>query len=418
MVLLLAPTRSVRQLLVGLLACVFAGSTAFAQPKQAPAAPAAPQQPAYKLGPEDVVTVTVLNHPELSGDVVVSADGTVNLFGAGQLGASGETLPELKASVVSLLQTNKAIGLLKPIVSCALKSPRIQRLYVLGDVKAPGVYDAKPGWRISEAVAAAGGLQAEAQGIAAGATQPQASDFSVSVLHASAGPAAVVPLVDALSGAPDKDLPVAAGDVVFVRSLDLIPVYVSGCVLKPGIYQIRKDSTDVMKAIAMAGGFQPNASTAHVRVTHTTGQTQLVDLSSVVEQASEYKGPVLASGDLILVPELQSRVAVLGMVKGPGVYPMPDGKVMRLYDAIGLAQGYDTKRAKLSHVAVVDEENGHQVRHVYNFGSYLRKGDLAMNPIISPNSLVFVPETDSPEWSDLGGIIGAFGSVLFGVHEF
>jgi protein involved in polysaccharide export with SLBB domain len=414
-----APFRLVAALVIlGLSSCLYAqsASTTPAPPAVSTQSSSNPAPAPYKLGPEDQILISVVNHTELTGIVTVAADGTVNLFAAGQIQAQGLTLPEFTAAVVLRFQTNKAVGLLHPVVSCALQTARMQRVYVLGAVKSPGIYDAKPGWRISEAIAAAGGAYVDQSPTAAGAMQPQTSDFTVSILRAAGGAFVQASLSDALQGKPDKDLSVAPGDVVTVNPVDLFTIYVNGDVAKPGVYQIRKDSTDVMKAIAMAGGFIPTSSTAHVKITHPDGQSEMVDLSAAVQLGADVKGPKLVPGDLVLVPELQSKVAVLGLVKQPGVYPMPDGKEVHLNDALGFAQGYDTKRARLSQVAVVYQVNGKTVHKIYDFGKYLRKGDLAMNPVIPVNSMVYVPETNSIDWADVFNGLSGAGSIIFGLH--
>jgi polysaccharide export outer membrane protein len=110
--------------------------------------------PAYRLGPEDVITVTVQRHPEYSGEYLIPPDGVLELPVCGKVPVGGMTVQELAVLVTRRLGER----LLKPEVVVALKAPRMQRIYVMGGVTQPGVYDVKPGWRVLEAVTAAGGV--------------------------------------------------------------------------------------------------------------------------------------------------------------------------------------------------------------------------------------------------------------------
>jgi protein involved in polysaccharide export with SLBB domain len=355
--------------------------------------------PEYILAPEDVVTVTVQKYPEYSGDFAVSSDGNISLSGAGRVTAIGKTLAELTDAVIEQLRSNKEVGLLHPTVTCTLKTARMQRVYIIGSVKNSGIFDAKPGWRITEAIAAAGGLMDSTTGIANGGVQPQPSDYKVTVLHPqSVG--ITIPFMDVLSGAADKDLSVGAGDVITIAPISVATVYVSGEVGKPGVYQISGAKTDLMKAITMAGGFTQSASTAHVTIVHPDGSRVVEDLSHVVQGTQVDLAP-LQGGDLVQVPELQEKVAVLGLVKAPGTYNLPDGKVVRLTDAIGLAQGYDTTRARTSRIALMEEVDGKSTRQIIDLGRYLRSGDLTANPIIKAGTVIFVPETNTPNWEHI-----------------
>ncbi|HOM72356.1 MAG TPA: polysaccharide biosynthesis/export family protein, partial [Armatimonadota bacterium] len=44
---------------------------------------AEPELDAYKLGPEDVVTVVVSRHPEFSGDYYIPSDGVISIVAVG-----------------------------------------------------------------------------------------------------------------------------------------------------------------------------------------------------------------------------------------------------------------------------------------------------------------------------------------------
>jgi protein involved in polysaccharide export with SLBB domain len=373
----------------------------------------------YLLQPEDVVGVVTVNHLELTGDYLVTSDGKINVAGIGEIKVQGMTLSQVAEIIRKQYSTNRLIGLIHPTVSATLRLARMQRIYVLGDVRLPGVFDVKPGWRITEAIAAAGGTVSQVQSLGTTSSeQLQPKDVVVTVIHPGAGSTQEMSLEDVLSGTPEKDPILHAGDVVSVRSKDLITVYVTGNVVRPGAYQVPKDGPDVMKAITMAGGVTSTASTAHISVAHTNGSKDTFDLSGAFQLGQTENIPKISSGDLIMVPELQSKIQILGLVNVPGTFPLPDGKEVRLNDALGMASGYNTKRARLSQVAVVSFNEGKPVRKIYDVGRYFRKGDLAMNPVLHAGDLVYVPETNSPDWNNiLTGVVAA-ATAASGVHSY
>lgn len=405
------------QLLGVLLASIAISVVGGAQVPNTPAKPGSVQPVAsqsYILGPEDVITVTTIDHPEYSGEFLVANDGRINVPGIGEVTASGRSLTQLADRIRTLLRTNKDVGLLRPVVTCSLKLARSQRVYVLGNVRLPGVYDSKPGWRITEALAAAGGLADINPGnIAEGSIQIQYSDFTVNLLSASTGVATEFTLPEVFEANSTKNLTMQSGDVLTVRRYEALTVYVAGSVTRPGVYQLLPRNNELLKVISMAGSFLPTASTTHVTVTHSNGVREAVDLSGAMQLGVQTPTIRLQSGDLVLVPESQARVAVLGLVRQPGIYPLTEGKTLRVNDAIALAQGYQ-QRAKLSRVGFIQYNDGKPTHRILDFRKWLREGNLDVNPILREGDVVIVPETDTPDWGQLfSGVADSFG-ILFG----
>lgn len=382
----------------------------------APAQSAQPRQGAYILGYEDDILVNVLNHPELSGDFLVANDGTVELPGVGTIKAAGLTLSQVAEEYRTRLKADMAVGLLKPVVTVSLKTPRTNRIYVLGQVKATGVYDFKPGWRISEALAAAGGLEygggvGANNGAGMVGTETQLADYNVTVQHVGGSNAQTVSLADAANNVPGKNLPLQPGDTISFLRIPLLTVYVSGNVARPGIYQIRSDQNTLLNAVAVAGGVTPLGSLRNVSVLSTSGQARTVDVAPRRGSAASHTDEKVQSGDLITVLDVQ-RIAVLGLVKSPGVYPMSEAKEFRLSDALGTAGGFD-RRARLSRIAIFHSEHGVPSRKIYDFIAYLDKAKAEMNPVLNDGDIVFVPETNAPDIASLQAIAGFLLSAAY-----
>lgn len=367
--------------------------------------------PDYVLGSDDTVSILVMNHTELSGSFLIASDGNVQLPGVGKVRASGLTLSQLSQAYAQLLKSNMSVGLLNPVVTTSLIETHSNKIYVIGDVKIPGVFDIKPGWRITEALAVAGGLFTIAAPIAGGFA-PQMSDFSATVIHAAGGAEPPVSVADAAKGLPGKNYLLRPGDSITFKQADLTTVYVSGLVAKPGLVQMRSDQATVLNSISIGGGLVTNASLRYVTVRHTSGLTDSIDLVGEGRDHIGSANPMLQAGDLVTVPENPDKIAVLGLVLKPGMVYLPEAKEFHLSDALGNAGGFD-KRARLGKVAVLTTAGGKVTRKVYDYVAFLSKGDRTMNPVLHPGEVVMVPETNTPDWTAILGF-GSWANIIFG----
>lgn len=96
-----------------------------------------PSSSAYKIGPMDVVDISVFQVPELSKTVQVDADGSINLPLVGKVQAAGLTPGEVEHDLTQKLGRKY---LQSPQVNVYIKEYNSQRVTVDGAVKKPGVY--------------------------------------------------------------------------------------------------------------------------------------------------------------------------------------------------------------------------------------------------------------------------------------
>ena len=352
----------------------------------------------YKVGPEDLINILVARHPEFSGDFYVPSDGIVNLPAVGQLSMSNKTLSEISIDIKDRLQKR----LREPEVTVTLKTPRMQRVYVLGVVDNPGLYDMKPGWRITEAIAAAGGLT--------NGTEP--ADCRANVLRAASNERKTFELKAVLRGDPESNIGINSGDVLTVETGETLPVYVMGRVKNPGVYKLPKADSGVMEAITLAGGTLDDAALSRITITRTNGTNEVVDLTSAMLEGKQETKISLQPADMIMVPEETSRVAVLGYVNEPGYYPLKNGKKLCLTDALGLAKGVVNKRGEVGTIAVIRNENGKQVRMQIDLHKFLKNGDITQNPEILSGDVVYVPESKKLDWDRVLSSLTAIGVLM------
>lgn len=162
-----------------------------------------PGSAAYKIGPQDVIEISVFKVPELSKTIQVADTGTINLPLVGEIPAAGLTAQEVEMDLTKRLG---AKYLQNPQVTVYVKEFNSQRVTVEGAVKKPGVFPLRGQNSLLQAIALAEGLD-------------RSSDESVVVFRQTDGKrtAARFDLAQIRSGAAE-DPAVQSGDVIVVGS--------------------------------------------------------------------------------------------------------------------------------------------------------------------------------------------------------
>lgn len=128
-------------------------SASASQAADALTAVAKPGNAAYKIGPLDVLSISVFKVPDLNKDVQVAEDGTINYPLIGDIPAAGKTAHELEQQLAKQLG---AKYLKNPQVAVLVKEFNSQRVTVSGSVKTSGVYAIKGNTSLMQVVAMAG----------------------------------------------------------------------------------------------------------------------------------------------------------------------------------------------------------------------------------------------------------------------
>lgn len=366
----------------------------------------------YRLAPEDVITVTVARHPELTTDAVVLSDGTAGLPHAGQTPVEGLTANEVAGIVTKSLSN----WLVNPQVTVVVKIPHANRIYVLGNaLNKPGTVEWKPGWRLTEALAEAGGLQ----------VKPQLTQAS---LYREGLGTITIDLVKALvNNDPTANIAVQPGDSINVNTVPAPQVVVMGGVKNPGVYEINNmRSVGVIQALGLAGGPLPTAvlkGAVIVRAPNAAGtRAQVpVDLREALSQGKDLPDLSLQSGDTLIIPDSKARVSVYGEVKMPGQYPISEDEVTTVADCIAMAGGQNP-RADLKHIGIIRGATGDSLAKMnpsqpgtgpkvipVDLLAMLHHASTFHNVRVQSGDIIFVPETKSPDW--LGKILPGLSSI-------
>lgn len=109
----------------------------------------------FTLGPDDVVTISVWNAKEVSGDVVVRPDGKITLPVGNDIVASGLTVDELKEKVTAELKRGFYED---PTVSIQVKAINSRFVTITGNIGKPGRYALTGPMTVLQLISSAGGL--------------------------------------------------------------------------------------------------------------------------------------------------------------------------------------------------------------------------------------------------------------------
>jgi polysaccharide export outer membrane protein len=228
------------------------------------AAPAAAIDPAlYIVGPNDVLTITVFNQPQLSGKFAVESDGTLAFPLLGRVGVGGLSI----RAVEDEMRRRLAAGYVKdPHVSVTMEEFRSQQIFVMGEVRQPGSLKFTGSMTLIEALARAG------------STTERAGPEAVIVRPRTAGsdtqpspPTGDNPNVESIrvnlrslqTGTLSENVALRPGDTVFVPRAET--VFVLGQVRTAGEYALRSEMT-VRQVLALAGGMTERGSTRRIQI--------------------------------------------------------------------------------------------------------------------------------------------------------
>ncbi len=278
------------------------GAPVLAQDASGVQATAVPSQddPAddHRLGPEDVLSVSVLQAPEMNSTVRVAVSGHVSLPLVGAVEAGGLTAYELEEKLEAILRERY---IKHPDVTVRVTEVRSRPVTVGGAVRRPGVFQVGQSATLLNVLSLAGGVSDDAG--------------DVVLIHrgaAGAGedaPVEEVPLKTLLDEPTGStNVPVGPGDIVTVTRA--ATVYVLGAVKKPGAFSLRShDRLTVLRALALVEGPTATASTGELVLIRTSDEGDRTETTFDLNAVVKGKVPDLAMQprDILFVPQSGSK---------------------------------------------------------------------------------------------------------------
>lgn len=275
---------------------------------QSPNAPTLGHVPAQSddvIGPDDSVTISVLESDEISKTWRVNGSGDVELPLVGRLHAAGLTADQLSKQLTEGLR--KYIR--EPHVTVYIAEFRSQPVTVTGAVHRPGTFQTEGPKTLWTVLTMAGGLE---KSYGATVTVTRQVRYGLIPLPGAQldgdGTHSVIVLqvkdVEDASSA-SSNLLIRPNDTVAV-STDERRVYIIGEVAKPGMVElVTHDSISLMEVLAAAGGLTKNASAGGTEIMRQNSKglyerVGSIDLKKLQHGKTEDR--MLSAGDIVVVP--------------------------------------------------------------------------------------------------------------------
>jgi len=297
-----------------------------------------PTEDESRIGPDDLLQITVFEAPDLNRTLRVSANGEISLQLLGPVKAGGLTPRQLELVLQELLRRTY---MKDPRVGVFVQELQSHPVSVVGAVKRPGVFQIRGTKTVLELLSMAEGLaddagdtvlvmrgasttgsigrdNAEPESQKDGTVFPATDDAALAsgpsapTKQERAGEIVEVNLKSLLeSDDPAFNIPVHPGDIVKVTRAGI--VYVVGEVKKPGGFVLRSnENITVLQALALAEGLTRTSLKSQARIIRTDQSTNKrteipVDLGKIL--ASKASDPLLQPKDIIFVPDSSAKSA-------------------------------------------------------------------------------------------------------------
>ena len=270
----------------------------------------------YKIGPEDLIEISVFEEEKLNKTVRVSSQGNISLPLLGVLRVKGLTSNELEKETRELLAEKYFQD---PHVSVFIKEYRSQRISVIGAVDKPGPYDVTGQKTILGILGMAGGLKEEAGPLLFLIRPPQVEEEESSGGREAGEmkPSTFVIDLEALlvRGDLTLNLPVMHGDVINVPKSGKI--FVGGEVKSPGGFPLQGKRVTVSQAIAMAQGLKSEAKGAEAKIFRYSGkgsEREILSADVYAIQKGQSEDPALRENDILIVPKSGPKAFFIGLL--------------------------------------------------------------------------------------------------------
>ena len=271
-------------------------------PPRAPAVPLGDNLPAQRIGPNDLIAVSVYDAPELTRNVRVGTDGMIRLpMVKKQIKAEGLMPGELELAIAAELKVSQL--LVDPVVTVTMSEYHSHPISVAGAVRNPITFQANAPVTLLDALTRAGGLNKEAGLEILVSRTKKLPDQDKPLMLTQRIP--VKGLIDMAD--PELNVTLVGGEEVRVPEIGR--VYVVGMIKKPGAFPMQDSSeTTVLQMLALAeglAGVSGEQAFIYRREGNGAKNEIPVSLKSIMSRKSP-DVPLLAN-DILYIPENKNR---------------------------------------------------------------------------------------------------------------
>jgi len=248
----------------------------------------------YRVGPKDLLEISVFGLDELNKTVRISEEGKITLPLLGEIEVEGLTKTELEKKLSQLLEEKY---LQNPQVTVFIREYQSKIVSVLGAVENPGTYELLGRQTLLQIISKAGGLTQEA-GKEIIVIRQQEDGTSTSLK---------IPIDDLiLKGDARLNIPLQLNDIINIPIDKIVLVYVFGQVNRPGALNVKKSNIPaLLQAIAQAGGFSDRAAKGGVLIKRVDEEGKEIKIKVNVKDIirGKKKDIQLLENDVVYVPE-------------------------------------------------------------------------------------------------------------------
>jgi polysaccharide export outer membrane protein len=276
--------------------------------------------PPLKIGPGDLIQVTMFENPDLSGSYRVDQNGEVTLLLVGHVRLAGLTADEAGSLIDKRYVAEQILSEAGARATVFIAEYASQGITVSGEVKMPGVYPALGVRKLQDLMVAAGGILPAASSKVI-VTRKDDPSHPITVDY---NPEALKPVI--------PDLQIFPGDSILVPSAGII--YVVGNVERSGAYELNgRNQLTVEEAFALAGGSSHSPDLKHVQLVRTLDDGRKEAIIIPVSLILKGRAPdvALKDGDILYVPTNNAKLATMQAIN----------------DMVSLGTGYALYRATI-----------------------------------------------------------------------
>jgi polysaccharide biosynthesis/export protein len=343
------------------------------------------KKPEYRIGVDDVLSILVWNHPDLTiPGVTVRRDGKISLPLVGNIQAEGLTIPALE----EILRKGLNRFIENPQVSVNPREMNSQRVFLIGQLKKSTVtvgpllpiFLLKGGNTLLEALS---DIEFNSD-----------ADMAASYINRKD---TIIPVnIKALlmDGDLSQNVYLEPGDRVIVPG-PMKEVNVLGEVNQPNKFKVNLD-TSLLDALSMAQGPRRETSDLYMAYVARNRQILPVNLKRLLDYGDMSQNIIMEDGDIIYVPNIdEKKYYVLGEVSKPGVVYFRDP--VDLIEAIAQGGGFLTT-AQRKQVVVVRGDI--RTPHIYAIDTLaMLEGRSLERFTLQKGDIIYVPRTPIADWN-------------------
>ena len=261
--------------------------------------------PIQRIGPDDLLSVTVYDAPEFTRTIRVNPEGLIRLpMTPAPVRAAGLLPSELETAIAAALRDAQLMA--DPFVTVAVAEYHSRPVSVMGAVKRPVIFQVEGEVKLLDALTRAEGLGPEAGG-----------EILLSRPGAGGGDELLrrIPVKDLIDRAlPEWNVRLNGGEEIRVPEAGR--VFVVGDVKKPGSFAVRNEGdATVLKALAYAEGLDTSVGRmAYVYRTESGGRREIpIELKKLMERKTP--DVELEANDILYIPNASGIRVTLAQVE-------------------------------------------------------------------------------------------------------